>query len=59
VDDDLGEDPDPWLVIGPDRAGNLLEIVVLNDQIAARAEQDRVTTSDVIREPLRRYLQAS
>jgi len=27
--DDLGEDPDRWLVIGPDRAGNLLEIVVL------------------------------
>lgn len=22
-------DPDRWLVIGPDRAGNLLEIVVL------------------------------
>jgi hypothetical protein len=29
VIDDLGEDPDRWLVIGPDRAGNLLEIVVL------------------------------
>jgi hypothetical protein len=29
VVDDLGEDPDRWLVIGPDRAGNLLEIVVL------------------------------
>jgi hypothetical protein len=27
--DDLGEDPDRWLVIGPDRAGNLLEIVVV------------------------------
>lgn len=27
--DDLGEDPDRWLVIGPDTAGNLLEIVVL------------------------------
>ena len=27
--DDVGEDPDRWLVIGPDRAGNLLEIVVL------------------------------
>ena len=31
----------------------------LNDQIAARAEQDGVTTSDVIREALRRSLQAS
>ena len=30
-----------------------------NEQIAARAEQDGVTTSDVIREALRRYLHAS
>jgi hypothetical protein len=29
VVDDLGEDPDRWLVIGPDRYGNLLELVVL------------------------------
>jgi hypothetical protein len=29
VIDDLGDDPDRWLVIGPDRAANLLEIVVL------------------------------
>jgi hypothetical protein len=27
--DDLGEDPDRWLVLGPDTAGNLLELVVL------------------------------
>jgi hypothetical protein len=27
--DDAGDDPDRWLVIGPDRAGNLLEVVVL------------------------------
>ncbi|MBP7403535.1 hypothetical protein [Candidatus Neomicrothrix sp.] len=27
--DDLGEDPDRWLVIGPDWAANLLEIIVL------------------------------
>ena len=25
----IGEDPDRWLVIGPDRAANLLEVVVL------------------------------
>ena len=31
----------------------------LNDQIAARAKQDGVSTSDVIREALRRYLHAS
>ena len=30
--EDIGEDPDRWLVIGPDRAGNLLELVVLVDQ---------------------------
>lgn len=27
--EDAGEDSDRWLVIGPDRAGNLLEVVVL------------------------------
>ena len=30
--EDIGEDPDRWLLIGPDRAGNLLELVVLVDQ---------------------------
>ena len=29
VIDDLGEDPDRWLVIGPDHATNLLEVIVL------------------------------
>lgn len=29
VVEDVGEDPDRWLVIGPDRAANLLEVVVL------------------------------
>jgi len=29
VVDDVGEDPDRWLVIGPDRAANLLELVVV------------------------------
>jgi hypothetical protein len=27
--EDAGEDPDRWLLIGPDIAGNLLEVVVL------------------------------
>jgi len=29
VIDDIGEDPDRWLVLGPNRAANLLEVVVL------------------------------
>ncbi len=29
VIEDAGEDPDRWLVIGPDRAGNSLEVVVM------------------------------
>ncbi len=29
VVDDLGEDPDRWLIIGPDSAANLLEVIVL------------------------------
>lgn len=27
--EDLGADPDRWLVVGPGRAGNLLEVIVL------------------------------
>ena len=27
--EDAGEEPERWLVIGPDRAGNLLEVVVM------------------------------
>lgn len=27
--EDAGENPDRWLIIGPDRAGNLLEVVVM------------------------------
>jgi hypothetical protein len=29
VIEDIGEDPDRWLVLGPDRAINILEVVVL------------------------------
>ncbi len=28
--DEVGEDPLRWLVLGPDRAGNLLEVVVMD-----------------------------
>jgi hypothetical protein len=34
--EDAGDDPDRWLLIGPDTAGNLLEVVVL---ITAEATQ--------------------
>lgn len=27
--EEVGDDPTRWLVLGPDRAGNLLEVVVL------------------------------
>jgi uncharacterized DUF497 family protein len=44
--EDAGEDPDRWLVIGPDRAGNLLEVVVLTTvegaQVAIHAMRMRV-----------------
>jgi hypothetical protein len=29
VIEDIGEDPDRWLVLGPDRAANMLEVVML------------------------------
>lgn len=39
--EDAGEDPDRWLLIGPDTAGNLLEVVVMilveGNQIAIHA----------------------
>jgi hypothetical protein len=35
---DLGEDPDRWLIIGPDRAANLLELV----PVLVSAEGDEV-----------------
>jgi hypothetical protein len=39
--EDAGEEPDRWLLIGPDRAGNLLEVVVLatieGDQLVIHA----------------------
>ena len=39
--EDAGEDPDRWLLIGPDIAGNLLEVVVMisveGDRIAIHA----------------------
>lgn len=28
--DEVGDDPMRWLVLGPDRAGNLLELVVMD-----------------------------
>jgi len=48
---DLGEDPDRWLVIGPDRAANLLEIVVL-----ITAEGDEVIIHAMPLRPVNRKL---
>ena len=30
--EDLGEDPDRWLIVGPDRSANLLEVIVLTTE---------------------------
>ncbi len=42
---DIGEDPYRWLVLGPDRAGNLLEVIVLmtaeGEQLAIHAMKMR------------------
>lgn len=39
--EDAGEDPDRWLILGPDTAGNLLEVVVMitlqGDRLAIHA----------------------
>lgn len=32
VVEDLGEDPDRWLVVGPDETANLLEVAVVRTQ---------------------------
>jgi uncharacterized DUF497 family protein len=51
--EDAGEDPDRWLVIGPDRAGNLLEVVVLvtveDTQLAIHAMKMRAKLRRLIR----------
>lgn len=50
-----GEDPDRWLVIGPDRAGNLLEVVVLTT-----VEDTEIAIHAVpVRGKLRRLLEES
>jgi hypothetical protein len=52
--EDAGEDPDRWLVIGPDRAGNLLEVVVLTTvegaEIAIHAMPMRAKFNRLLRE---------
>lgn len=51
--EDAGEDPDRWLVIGPDAAGNLLEVVVL---ISSEGDQ-RVIHAMAMRPTYRRLLE--
>ena len=50
--EDAGEDPDRWLLIGPDTAGNLLEVVVL----ITAAEQQLVIHAMPMRDKYRRLL---
>ncbi len=47
--EDAGESPDRWLLIGPDTAGNLLQ----DEDI------EKLAPSELIREALRRYLDAA
>lgn len=49
--EDAGEDPDRWLVIGPDRASNLLEVVVL-----VTAEGDQLVIHAMAMRPVYRRL---
>ena len=50
--DDVGEDPDRWLVIGPDLAANLLEVVVLvsaeGDEVIIHAMALRATNRKLL-----------
>ena len=50
--EDAGEDPDRWLLIGPDTAGNLLEVVIM---ITAEGSQ-LVIHAMPMREQYRRLL---
>lgn len=53
VIEDIGEDPDRWLVLGPDRAANMLEVVVLitveGTQLAIHAMGMRPTYERLLR----------
>jgi hypothetical protein len=53
VIEDIGEDPDRWLVLGPDRAANVLEVVVLTTvegtQLAIHAMSMRPTYERLLR----------
>ena len=54
VIEEVGEDPLRFLVLGPDRAGNLLELVVLD-----RPQGPAVIHAMKMREKYRRYLPGS
>jgi hypothetical protein len=51
VIEEVGEDPLRFLVLGPDRAGNLLELVILD-----RPQGPAVIHAMKMREKYRRYL---
>ncbi|MHB8244337.1 MAG: ribbon-helix-helix protein, CopG family [Acidimicrobiales bacterium] len=42
--EDAGEDPDRWLVLGPDRAGNLLEVVMTKPRVYGHTDSGRPIT---------------
>lgn len=54
VVEEVGEDPLRFLVLGPDRAGNLLELVILD-----RPQGPAVIHAMRMREKYRRYLPGS
>jgi len=51
--EDIGEEPDRWLLLGPDRAANMLEVVVLvtaeGDRLAIHAMRMRPTYERLLR----------
>lgn len=52
--EDAGEDPDRWLVLGPDRSANLLEVVVLITSAGEQIAIDAMPMRDRYQELLER-----
>jgi hypothetical protein len=52
--EDAGEEPDRWLVLGPDRSANLLEVVVLITSVGEQIAIHAMPMRDKYRELLER-----